>query len=196
MSQVFPPGTVGLVIAAILAASLSSVDSAINSLTSVAMVDFYRRIILGRPDGTELSDQENRRQVFVSRTITLMFGVLGIVLSCNVKRMGTVFEIAHKLINSFTGPLLGVFLLGMFARRANGAGVFVGGLLGTIVSLATIWASSVPEPVVSFIWPSTFGLFTTLVVGYLGSLLWSALLGFVRPFCRRNGRRVDIPRDT
>ena len=79
----------------------------------------------------------------MSRAITLLFGVLGIVLSCNVRRLGTVFEIAHKLINGFTGPLLGVFLLGMFTRRANGAGVFVGGLLGTVVSLATIWASSV-----------------------------------------------------
>src|SRR5262249_47592562 len=66
MSKVFPPGAVGLVIAAILAASLSSIDSAINSCTSVLVIDIYGRFGPGaRADG--------RHHVIVSRTATLLF---------------------------------------------------------------------------------------------------------------------------
>jgi len=170
MGEVFPVGLTGLVIAAILAASLSSIDSALNSMTSVATVDFYNRVALGRTGRESLSEGDQRRQVLVSRLLTLAIGVVGVTLSCNVDRLGTIFEIANKLINSFTGPMLGVFLLGMFTRRATAWGAFVGGFVGTGVTLYIVYLSSLDVPRISFIWPSTFGLVTTLVLGYGWSL--------------------------
>ena len=172
MSQVFPVGIVGLVIAAIMAASLGSIAGAINSLTAVAMVDFYKRLWLGRSaQQAAESKREERREVLVSRMTTLVVGVLGTTLSCNVARMGTILEISNKVINSFTGPLLGIFLLGMFTRRANGVGVFLGGFVGTAVTLFTVHLSNLGA--VSFLWTSTSGLIVTLLVGYVGSALWA-----------------------
>lgn len=171
MSQVFPVGVTGLVIAAIMAASLGSIAGAINSLCAVAMVDFYKRLWLGRSSQAEESDREERRDVFVSRLVTFAVGIVGTTLSCNVARMGTIFEISNKLINSFTGPLLGIFLLGMFTRRANEVGVFCGGFVGTAVTLYTVHLSN--QGVVSFLWPSTFGLAATLVVGYATSVMFA-----------------------
>src|SRR5205814_2067595 len=72
MSQVFPAGAVGLVVAAILAASLSSIDSAINSSTSVVVVDFYNRLFV---PGEAAAD--GPRQVLVSRVTTVIFGLAG-----------------------------------------------------------------------------------------------------------------------
>ena len=165
LGEVFPIGLTGLVIAAILAASLSSIDSALNSLTSVVTVDFYNRIYLNRPRLSEsLDEDQQRRQVRLSRLFTLLLGALGTTLSCNVMRLGSIFEIANKLINSFTGPLLGIFLLGMFTKRANSLGVFVGGFAGTAVALYTVHLSNLGR--VSFLWPSTFGLLTTIIIGY------------------------------
>lgn len=172
MSQVFPVGVTGLVIAAIMAASLGSIAGAINSLCAVAMVDFYKRLWLGRSSHSAESEREERREVFVSRLVTLAVGIIGTTLSCNVARMGTIFEISNKLINSFTGPLLGIFLLGMFTRRANEPGVFCGGFMGTAVTLYTIHLSN--QGVVSFLWPSTFGLLATLVVGHLSSFVFAS----------------------
>ncbi len=169
MAQVFPVGLTGLVIAAILAASLSSIDSAINSMTSVLMIDFYNRIYKRFTRDTELNEKQQHRQVVVSRVATIVVGAVGICISCNVAKLGTIFEIANKLINSFTGPILGIFLLGMLTRRANGAGVFVGGLVGTAVTLYTVHLSN--QDIVSFLWPSTFGLVATLSVGYFASLI-------------------------
>jgi SSS family transporter len=183
MSQVFPAGVTGLVIAAIMAASLGSIAGAINSLTAVAMVDFYKRIWLGRPaQQRPESEREERREVFVSRIVTLAVGVIGTTISCNVAEMGTIFEISNKVINSFTGPLLGIFLLGMFTRRANETGVFCGGFVGTAVTLYTIHLSNLGT--VSFLWPSTFGLIATLLVGYLASLAFGT--------CRSDGRELTF----
>lgn len=193
MGQVFPAGLTGLVIAAILAASLSSIDSAINSMSTVAMTDFYGRLRLRRnlDAAQEPVGEEQRRQVRVSRAITVLIGLVGVVLACNVSRLGTILEIANKVVNGFTGPILGIFLLGMFTKRANARGVFIGGLFGALASLYAIcWSSpqlmneSLPfllglfpravaegGRVLSFIWPSSFGLVTTLTLGYLASLL-------------------------
>src|SRR5438874_11222925 len=80
MTQAFQSGAVGLVIAAILAASLSSIDSAINSCTSVAIVDVYSRFV-----GAE-------RSVFASRIATVVVGMSGTMLAMNGSRIGTLLE--------------------------------------------------------------------------------------------------------
>ena len=160
MSLTFPRGIVGLVIASIMASSLSSVDSAINSCTSVVVVDFYNRLWLGRQTGHERSSAEQRHEVLVSRVATVAFGAAGTILATNVSRIGSLLEIANKLINAFTGPLFGIYLLAMFSRRATATPALVAGVAGTLTSYYVAYQTSI-----GFMWPSTFGLAATLTVG-------------------------------
>jgi Na+/proline symporter len=155
---------VGLVIASIMAASLSSVDSAINSCTSVVIVDFYHRLVLGRQ--TVQGGADDPRQVLISRIGTFVFGGLGTVLAINVARIGSLLEIANKLINAFTGPLFGIYLLAMFSRRATSGPVLAAGIAGSFASYYVAYRTTI-----GFMWPSTFGLAATLVVGYSLSIL-------------------------
>ena len=110
MSEMFPVGVTGLVIAAIIAASLSSIDSALNSMTAVCMLDFVDRLYLQwtTPDVRKTSEM-NRTQVRISRAITIILGIIGITLACNVDRLGTILEIGNKLIASLQ-PTKGVCL--------------------------------------------------------------------------------------
>ena len=170
MSLAFPAGAVGLVIAAIMAASLSSIDSAINSCTSVAVVDLYNRVWKGqdvRPGRHAAA--EDREQVRVSRIATVMFGTLGTVLACNVSKIGTLLEINAKVVNSFTGPLFGIFLLAMFNPRVRSETVLAAGLAGAVTAYYVAFQSTI-----GFMWPSTFGLAATLVTGSLATLAWPA----------------------
>jgi SSS family solute:Na+ symporter len=160
MSLTFPRGIVGLVIASIMASSLSSVDSAINSCTSVVVVDFYNRLWLRRQTGHELSTSEQRHEVVVSRVATVAFGAVGTILATNVSRIGSLLEIANKLINAFTGPLFGIYLLAMFSRRATATPTLVAGVAGSLASYYVAYHTTI-----GFMWPSTFGLAATLVVG-------------------------------
>jgi SSS family transporter len=157
ISRAFPVGAVGLVIAAILAASLSSIDSAINSCTSVMMIDGYERLFR-RPGGARGGPAD----VFVSRVLTVVFGAAGTVLATNVSRIGTLLEIAQKLINAFTGPLFGIYILAMFSRRATAGPVLIAGIAGSLTSYYVAYHSGI-----GFMWPSTFGLAATVGLGWL-----------------------------
>lgn len=160
MSLTFPRGIVGLVIASIMASSLSSVDSAINSCTSVVVIDFYNRLWLGRQTGHERSTAEQRHEVLVSRVATVAFGAAGTLLATNVSRIGSLLEIANKLINAFTGPLFGIYLLAMFSRRATATPALAAGVAGSLASYYVAYHTTI-----GFMWPSTFGLAATLLVG-------------------------------
>lgn len=160
MGQFFPVGAVGLVTAAVLAASLSSLDSAIHSCSSVVVIDGYHRLWRGRNVTRDADARTQREQVVVTRIATVLVGIAGTTLACNVSSIGGLLEIANKLINSFTGPLLGIFLFAMFSRRATSAAVLSGGLAGAVTSYWVAYQSSW-----SFLWPSTFGLLATLIVG-------------------------------
>ena len=96
---------------------------------------------------------------------TVLVGAAGTTLSCNVAGIGTLLEIANKVINSFTGPLFGIFLLAMFSRRASGTAALAGGAAGAVASYYVAYHSAL-----GFLWPSTFGLVSTLLVGALGAL--------------------------
>jgi Na+/proline symporter len=155
-----------LVIAAIFAASLSSVDAAINSCSSVIIIDIYDRLILNRTDPKQTkSDEQQRKQVFVSRIATLLIGVAAIVLASNVGKIGSLYEIMHKVINLFTGPIFGVFLLGMFTKRANSLGVLAGGISGVFLTIYIAFFTDV-----SFIYTPVFGFLSTFIIGYLFSI--------------------------
>ena len=164
MSLTFPVGIVGLVIASIMAASLSSVDSAINSCTSVLVIDIYNRMIRGRETArTAVSDAQD---VFVSRIATAGFGIAGTILAMNVSKIGSLLEIANKLINAFSGPLFGIYILAMFSRRATSSAALVAGVVGSLTSYYVAYMSRI-----GFMWPSTLGFFATLAVGVVWSFV-------------------------
>jgi Na+/proline symporter len=137
-----------------MASSLSSVDSAINSCTSVVVVDFYNRLVA--PGGVT----DDRAQVRISRAATLVFGGLGTLLAANVAHIGSLLEIANKLINAFTGPLFGIYLLAMFSRRATSSATLVAGVVGSFTSYYVAYHTTI-----GFMWPSTFGLAATVASG-------------------------------
>jgi solute:Na+ symporter, SSS family len=143
MSLAFPAGAVGLVIAAIMAASLSSIDSAINSCTSVAVVDFYNRLIRGRNVRPGQPGVDDREQLRVSRIATLLFGAAGTLLAINVSRIGSLLEINAKVVNAFTGPLFGIFLLAMFVARARAVVALVAGAAGAATSYYVAYHSAI-----------------------------------------------------
>jgi SSS family transporter len=167
MSLAFPAGAVGLVIAAIMAASLSSIDSAINSCTSVAVVDLYNRVWKGRDVRPGEQNAADVEQVTVSRITTVFFGALGTALACNVSRIGTLLEINAKVVNAFSGPLFGIFLLAMFVARVRSAVALIAGAAGAFTAYYVAYQSSI-----GFMWPSTFGLAGTLATGLVLAVLW------------------------
>jgi len=153
-----PMGLPGILIAAIYAASMSTISAGINALTTATLVDFYQR--LWRPN------PEPARQLRLARYLTLFYGTLVLVLAFVVEKMGTLLEASNKAIGLVGGPLLGLFLLGILVRRANAKGAVVGWIAGVAVLLPMCFMTNV-----SFLWYAMVGCLTTMTIGYLVSLV-------------------------
>jgi SSS family solute:Na+ symporter len=152
-----PHGISGLLIAAILAAAMSNLSAALNSLSSTTMIDFYLR---RKP---ETSD---KKRLALSRTSTLIWGVVLFGLAIASRYGGNVLEKGLTIASLAYGGLLGVFLLGLLTRRAKQSGAIVGMLCGLALNVY-IWRWTH----IAWTWYVTFGSITTFIVGYLASLL-------------------------
>jgi solute:Na+ symporter, SSS family len=149
-----PRGVAGLVIAAILSASMAVMSAGINSLTTATTVDFYQRVV--RPGATP------GQLVSVGRWGTLAWGAVLTFAALFAGRLGALAIAYNRVSSVITGPLLGMFLLATLSRRATSAGVMSGALAGGIavalVSWRTEWA---------FFWLGPVGCAVTFVCGWL-----------------------------
>jgi SSS family solute:Na+ symporter len=149
-----PIGMVGLFIAAVLAAAMSSIAAELNSLATTSVIDFYRRWV--RAEGTDA------HFLMVSRAATAIWGLLACVVALYAANLGSLIEVVNRFGSVFYGSILGVFLLAM-VPWARGFGAFAGLIAGMSAVLSVILFA----PRVSFLWHNVVGALTVLIVGML-----------------------------
>lgn len=156
-----PQGVAGLLIAGIFSAAMSSLDSSMNSVASALTTDFYQRFRPGKTQGQYL---------YFARWITAIVGIAGTVLalmmaSWNIKSL---WDQLNTFIGLFAGGLGGLFLLGLFTKRANGTGAVIGLVASAFVQYYVKAYTDI------FLLLYTFsGLVSCFVIGYVASLLFS-----------------------
>lgn len=154
-----PHGISGLLIAAILAAAMSNLSAALNSLSSSSVIDFY----LGRDSQT--SDTEKVR---LSRIATFLWAMVLFGLAVlSLHKVGRVVEVGLQIASIAYGALLGVFLLGVLTRRANQGGAMFGMLLGFSSELYLWLGTNVP-----WTWWVVIGTVITFASGYATSFIF------------------------
>ena len=133
--QALPNGASGLLITAIFAAAMSSMDSGINSLSTVIVHDFIQPL--------RRQQQSESHDVWLARIITIVLGSLAIVAACYAATLEQVLKAALTFLGLFTGPILALFLLGMLTRRGN----FKGWCVAMLVAVgATYWLQNFDDP--------------------------------------------------
>jgi SSS family solute:Na+ symporter len=175
-----PHGVSGLLIAAILAAAMSNLSAALNSLSSTAVIDFYLR---------RYPDTSERRRVLISRFMTIVWGLLLFALAILSRRGGKVVEVGLALASVAYGALLGVFLLGVLTRRANESGGMVAMLCGFLLNLylwqgraalawmeahsGVRWTMLAMSHDVPWTWYVAIGSLVTFAIGYFASMAFA-----------------------
>ena len=152
-----PHGISGLLISAILAAAMSNLSAALNSLSSTTIVDFYARIV---PQSSE------EKRVRYSRIATIAWGILLFLLALLARNGGKVLEMGLSIASVAYGSLLGVFLLGVLTKSTSERGAMAGMLFGFLLNLY-LWLFTG----ISFTWYVVLGSIATFVVGYSVSRL-------------------------
>lgn len=152
-----PIGIVGLLLAAIFAAALSSIDSEINAMTTVAVLDLWAR---KRKEGDV---EKNPALLRASRWATVLVGAFATAFAAYAEVVGSLVEAVNKVGSYVYGSLLGAFVLAFIWKKSNGHGAFVGLIVGMVaVGLAA-------QTDLAFLYLNTVGTLTVVVVGIVVS---------------------------
>ena len=168
--QHMPNGVSGLMVAAILAAAMSNLSAAVNSLSSTSMVDFYLR---WRPDTDE------RQRSRMSRMMTLFWAIVLFALALVSRGGGHVVEVGLSIASVAYGSLLGVFLLGTLSKSSTELGAMIGMVCGFAANLLlwrqphalvfTLASVCITLPKIAWTWFVLIGSMITFAVGWAAS---------------------------
>ena len=158
ITEHMPIGLPGLLVAAILAAAMSTIAGELSALSTATVIDFYRRFVRA-----EASDAHFLR---VSRVATGFWGLFACVVAVWAAELGSLIEVVNRFGSFFYGSILGVFILAVGFPRATANGAFIGLLAGMA---AVGWAASATS--VAFLWHNVIGAVAVVIVGMAVSLV-------------------------
>jgi Na+/proline symporter len=164
VTNFLPVGVVGLLIAVIFTAAMSSSSGEINSLATVSVIDIYRRFI--KRDATD------RHYLWASRLFTIFWGVYAVAFANSSRSFGALIEAVNQIGSYFYGSMLGVFVLAFFLKHVGGTAAF----WAVIIGQGAIFTTSLLTHI-SYLWFNVIGCFVVVAAG----LLLSAVLPRERP---------------
>ena len=156
-----PKGLIGLLLAVILSAAMSSSASGLNALASTTAVDIYRRNLK--------TPKSDKHFVNATKYFTLLWGIIAILFAC----VGTLFENLIQLVNIvgsiFYGTVLGIFLVGFYIKFIKAHAIFYSALVSQSLIFYIFYLD-----VVSFLWLNFIGALLTVFISYVVQVLISA----------------------
>ena len=167
-----PRGMAGLLIAAIFAAAMSSIDTSLNSSATIVLSDIYKRYV--RRHAGE------RESMIVLYLATLLFGALGTGVAVSLIGVQSILDAWWFLSGIFAAGMLGLFLLGLVSRRPGNPAAVIGVLSGIVITGWIVWLHNAPgswwpsSPCHKFLIP-VVGTSTIVLVGLLISQLGGRL---------------------
>ena len=153
-----PVGFAGFVVVALLAATISTVSSAMNSVANLGVEDVYRRFVRGATDA---------KCVKLGRYLTFGLGLFGTgaaLLLANMSSLQSIWDLFIMITGMVLAPITGIFVLGIFTRRANNFGV----LTGTLASIMANYYAKFHMEVHALVY-MVIGVFACIIVGYIAS---------------------------
>ncbi len=153
-----PIGLIGLLLAVILSAAMSSTASGLNALAATTAVDLYKRNVQQKSD---------KHYVNATKFFTLIWGIIAILFAC----FGTLFENLIQLVNIvgsiFYGTVLGIFLVGFYIKYVKASAIFWGALISQSAIFYIYYLD-----VVSFLWLNFIGALLTVFISILLQLIY------------------------
>ena len=159
IGQQLPVGLSGLVIAGIFAASMSSLDSSMHSISTAWTVDFYKRF---NPDS------EEKYRLRLAKIVVAIVGVFGTAMACVLAMfpIQSLYFLFQEIVGLLSSALAGIFILGIFTERASSKGVIIGAVTSLIVMAFVKFQTGIHF----YVYP-LIGMPVCIIVGYFFSLL-------------------------
>lgn len=151
-----PVGLIGLILAAIFSASMSSTSAELNALSSTTVIDIYRRLFKKNAD--------DKHYLFISKIATVFWGIYAITFALFANRLGSLIEAVNILGSLFYGTILGIFLIAFYLKRIGGTATFSAALIAEIVVILCYIFTQIP-----FLWFNLIGCLLVILLSILFS---------------------------
>jgi solute:Na+ symporter, SSS family len=150
-----PIGLIGLILAAILSASMSSTSAELNALASTTMIDIYKRMV--KKDGSD------KHYLMISKLATVFWGIYAICFALFANQLGSLIEAVNILGSLFYGTILGIFLTAFYIKKAGSTGTFAAAVVAQLVVVLCYLFTEIP-----FLW---FNFIGCIIVAGLSLIL-------------------------
>ncbi|QHI35703.1 Sodium/glucose cotransporter [Kordia antarctica] len=155
-----PNGLIGLLLAVILSAAMSSTASEINALATITSIDLYKRNRKTLPNADEAKDDEH--YVKMTKLFTLGWGIVAIIIACFASLAENLIQLVNIIGSIFYGNVLGIFLLAFFFKYVKGNAVFRAALM-TQIFIIYIWYIDI----VPFLWLNLIGCVVVMILAFI-----------------------------
>lgn len=149
-----PIGLVGLVLAAILSASMSSTSAELNALASTTVIDIYKRLIK--------KDASEEHYLKVAKLATVFWGAYAIFFAMFANRLGSLIEAVNILGSLFYGTILGIFLVAFYIKKVKGNATFIAAIIAEAAVILLFTFTDVP-----YLWFNLIGSVLVVIISYL-----------------------------
>ena len=151
-----PHGLIGLLIAVIFSAAMSSTSSELNALASTTTVDFYTRMV--RKSDTD------KQNLFMSRVFTVFWGVIALLFAFFASQLDNLIQAVNILGSVFYGPILGIFMVAFILKFVKANAVFIATVISEIVIIALYFMSRNGEIDLTYLWFNPIGAIMVIVI--------------------------------
>ena len=149
-----PRGLIGLLLAVILSAAMSSTASELNALASTTALDLYKRNYARK--------ETEEHYVKATKWFTLGWGILAIIIACVAYLADNLIQLVNIIGSIFYGNVLGIFLLAFFFKYVRGNAVFVAALITQIIVIIGWWFDWMP-----YLWLNLFGCILVILIAFM-----------------------------
>jgi Na+/proline symporter len=153
-----PTGLIGLLLAVILSAAMSSTASEINALATITSIDLYGRNLK--------EDKDEDHMVKMTKWFTLGWGIVAIIIACFANLAENLIQLVNIIGSIFYGNVLGIFLLAFFFKHIKGNAVFTGALITQLIVVIGWWFDWMP-----YLWLNLFGCIIVITIAHILQLL-------------------------
>jgi SSS family solute:Na+ symporter len=160
-----PKGLIGLLLAVILSAAMSSTASELNALSSTTAVDIYKRF--------SKEEKDDDHYVNMSKWFTLMWGIIAIFFASFVSLFDNLIQLVNFIGSIFYGTILGIFLVAFYFKKIKGQAVFIAACISQVIVATCAMLHEFVEgiEILPFLWLNPLGAFLTIGFALLFSLL-------------------------
>ncbi|KGE87218.1 MAG: sodium:solute symporter [Phaeodactylibacter xiamenensis] len=156
VTEYLPVGLVGLLLAVIFSAAMSSTASELNALATTTVVDLYRRSFA--------KDKSDRHYLNASKAFTAVWGGIALVFAATANLFENLIQAVNIIGSLFYGAILGIFVVAFFMKKVGGRAVFIGALIAEAIVLIIFTLNSMEIINIAYLWLNLIGC--TLVMGF------------------------------